>query len=162
MKAARQAGLVVAILGLAADQLHKWYMLGPFGIVQGERVPVLPVFDWVLVWNEGVSYGLFTQDSDLGRWLLIAVGLAASGFFSWWLWTSGSRLVSIGAGLIASGGISNVIDRLRHGAVQDNFLLHYGGYEWYVFNLADVWICVGFAAILYSWWLDRPEKAVDQ
>lgn len=162
MRAARQAGIVAAVLGLIADQVHKWYMLGPFGIAVGERVPVLPVFDWVLVWNHGISYGLLTQDSDLGRWLLIAVGIAASAFFSWWLWTSGDRLVAVGSGLIASGGVSNVIDRLRHGAVQDNFLLHYGGYEWYVFNLADVWICVGFAAILCSWWFGRPENAADQ
>jgi signal peptidase II len=161
LKAARQAGLLAAILGVVIDQVHKWYMIGPVGLGPGERIPVLPVFDWVLVWNQGVSYGLFTQNSELGRWVLIAVGILASAFFIWWLWTSGSRLMAVAAGLIAGGGISNVIDRLMHGAVQDNFLLHYGGFQWYVFNLADVWICAGFAGILLAWWIERPEKAAD-
>ena len=161
MGAARQAGLFALVLGVLIDQAHKWYMLGPFAIQDGQRIPVLPFFDWVLVWNEGVSYGLFTQDSDLGRWVLIAVGLAAAAFFCWWLWTSGRMLTAVAAGLIAGGGLSNVIDRLVHGAVVDNFLLHYGGFQWYVFNLADVWICAGFAGILLGWWMERPEKAAD-
>ncbi|HMB47661.1 MAG TPA: signal peptidase II [Afifellaceae bacterium] len=161
MNAARQAGLLALLLGLVVDQAHKWYMLGPFAIESRQPVSVLPVFDWVLVWNRGVSYGLFTQDSDLGRWVLIAVGLAASAFFIWWLWHSDRRLMAVAAGLIAGGGISNVIDRLVYGAVVDNFLLHYQGAQWYVFNLADVWICAGFAGLVLAWWTERPEKAAD-
>ena len=161
MKAARQAGFLVLILGVIVDQAHKWYMLGPFDIAARQPVSVLPFFDWVLSMNRGVSYGLFTQDSDLGRWALVIVGLLASGFFCWWLWTSGRALTAVAAGLIAGGGLSNVIDRLVHGAVVDNFLLHYGGFQWYVFNLADVWICAGFVGILLAWWSERPEKALD-
>ena len=161
MNSARQAGVIAAILGLAADQAHKWYMLGPYGITRDDRIPVLPFFDWVLAWNEGISYGLFEQDSDIGRWMLIGVGLAASAFFSWWMWTSERRLTAVALGLIVGGGLSNVADRLVHGAVADNILLHYGGYHWYIFNLADVWIGAGVVGILLAWWTERPEKAAD-
>jgi signal peptidase II len=159
---ARQVGVLAALLGLIIDQAHKWYMLGPYGIGQGERRPVTWFFDWTLAWNRGVSYGLFTQDSDLGRWLLIGVGLAASVFFAFWMWTSGRWLSALALGLIIGGGVSNVIDRMVHGAVVDNFLLHYQGFEWYIFNLADVWIGAGLVGIVLSWWIERPEKAAEQ
>ena len=161
MVSPRQVGLAAAVLGLVADQLHKWYMLGPYGITTTDRVPVLPFMDWVLVWNRGVSYGLFQQDSDLGRWMLIGIGVAASVFFAWWMWTSKRVLAALAFGLIAGGGLSNAIDRLVHGAVVDNFQFHYAGYEWYVFNLADVWISAGVVGILLVWLTERPEKAVD-
>ena len=161
MGSPRQIGLAAIVLGLVADQLHKWYMLGPYGITETDRVPVLPFMDWVLVWNRGVSYGLFQQDSDLGRWMLIGIGIAASIFFAWWMWTSKRALAALAFGLIAGGGLSNAIDRVVHGAVVDNFQFHYGGYEWYVFNLADVWISAGVVGVLLVWLTERPENAVD-
>ncbi len=161
MNSARRAGILAAILGFAADQAHKWYMLGPYAIEAKRRVQVLPFFDWVLAWNEGISYGLLEQNSDLGRWLLIGVGLAASAFFARWLWTSERRLLAVALGLIIGGGLSNVVDRLVHGAVLDTILLHYAGYHWYIFNLADVWIGAGVVGILLVWWTERPEKAAD-
>lgn len=157
----RQVGIAGAVLGLAADQAHKWYMLGPFGISEADRVPALPFMDWVLVWNRGVSYGLFQQDSDFGRWTLIGIGVAASAFFARWMWSSTRIIPALAFGLIAGGGLSNAIDRLVRGAVVDNFQLHYAGYEWYVFNLADVWICAGVVGIVLSWWTERPENAAD-
>ena len=64
--------------------------------------------------------------------------------FGWWLW-SDARACSpaLSLGLVIGGALSNVIDRLVHGAVADFFLFHVGGFEWYVFNLADVWIVAG-------------------
>ena len=54
MKSPRQVGIAAAIIGLVVDQLHKWYMLGPYGITEADRIRVLPFMDWVLVWNRGV------------------------------------------------------------------------------------------------------------
>ena len=62
-------------------------------------------------------------------------------------------------GLIIGGALSNVVDRVRHGAVADFFLFHVGNFEWYVFNLADVWIVAGVAGLVLSWAMERPEKA---
>jgi signal peptidase II len=60
----------------------------------------------------------------------------------------------IGLGLIIGGAIGNAIDRLAYGAVVDFALFHvqFGGktYNWYVFNLADVAIVAGVAALLYD------------
>ncbi len=157
----RVAGFSVALLGVLIDQAHKLFMLGPFGIGERGHAPLTPFLDLVLVWNRGVSYGLLAQDSEFGRWLLVALGIVGTVLFSWWLWVTRGMLASLSLGLIIGGALSNVIDRLAYGAVADFFLFHVGGFEWYVFNLADVWIVAGAVGLVLAWVLERPEIATE-
>ncbi|HSG95438.1 MAG TPA: signal peptidase II [Afifellaceae bacterium] len=169
--AARWWGLAAALSGLVLDQAHKAWMLGPFAIGDRGRVPVTPFLDLVMVWNRGVSYGLFTQDSEAGRWFLVVLGLAGTALFSWWMWRSQRLLPALSLGLIAGGALANVIDRIIFGAVADFFLFHAGTFEWYVFNLADVWIVAGVIGMALAWLTEsatgdesgekRPENATD-
>ncbi len=164
-------GLAAALAGLGIDQAHKAWMLGPFAIEEKGRVPVTPFFDLVMVWNRGVSYGLFTQYGDAGRLFLIALGLAGTALFSWWMWKSERLLPALSLGLIAGGALANVIDRIIFGAVADFFLFHAGAFEWYVFNLADVWIVAGVVGMVIAWLTEpsagsesgekRPENATE-
>jgi signal peptidase II len=155
----RTLGFGVAVAAVLIDQAYKAWMLGPFELAERGRVAVAPFLDIVLVWNRGVSYGLLTQEGDLGRWILIAFGLAGAVLFSWWLWSTRRPLSALSLGLVIGGAVSNVIDRLVHGAVADFFLFHVAGFEWYVFNLADVWIVAGVIGLLLAWATERPEIA---
>lgn len=157
----RAWGLAAALAGLAIDQAHKAWMLGPFGIEERGRVTLTPFLDLVMVWNRGVSYGLLTQDGDLGRWLLVVFGILGACLFGWWLSTAQRLLPAVATGLIIGGAVSNVIDRSVYGAVADFFLLHVGGFEWYVFNLADVWIVAGVVGLLLAWATERREIATE-
>ena len=161
-RGARSWGLAAAVAGGAIDQAHKAWMLGPFAIQEKGRVAVTPYLDLVMVWNRGVSYGLFTQGGELGRWLLVVFGILGAGLFGWWLFTTHRLLTTLSLGLVIGGAASNVIDRLLHGAVADFFLFHLGGFEWYVFNLADVWIVAGVIGVLLAWALERPENATER
>ena len=158
---ARLWGFVAAAAGLVVDQAHKAWMLGPYDIEAKGQVSLGPFLDYVMVWNRGVSYGLFTQDGDLGRWLLVAFGVLGALLFSWWLASTRRLLPALSLGLIIGGALSNVIDRLLYGAVADFFLFHVGGFEWYVFNLADVWIVAGVVGLLLAWATERPEIATE-
>jgi signal peptidase II len=157
----RALGFGVAIAGLLVDQAHKLWMLGPFAIEEKGRVAITPFLDLVLVWNRGVSYGLLTDDGDRWRWALVAFGVAGALLFGWWLWTTQRALSALALGLIVGGALSNVIDRLRFGAVADFFLFHAGSFEWYVFNLADVWIVAGVVGLVLAWATERPEIATE-
>ena len=158
---ARSWGLAAAVAGVAIDQAHKAWMLGPFAIQEKGRVAVTPYLDLVMVWNRGVSYGLFTQSGEFGRWLLVVFGILGAGLFGWWLFTTHRLITTLSLGLVIGGAASNVIDRLLHGAVADFFLFHLGGFEWYVFNLADVWIVAGVIGLLLAWATERPEIATE-
>ena len=160
-RTARILGLATAIAGVIADQAHKAWMLGPYAIDEKGRVAITPYLDLVMVWNRGVSYGLLTQDGDLGRWILILFGIGGAILFGVWLWNTRRLLSALSLGLVIGGAISNVIDRLVHGAVADFFLFHAGGFEWYVFNLADVWIVAGVIGLLLAWTTERREIATE-
>lgn len=161
LRRARILGASAAIIGVLIDQAYKFWMLGPFDIETKGRVHLTPFLDLVLVWNRGISYGLLTQDGDLGRWLLIALGIGGAILFGWWLWATRAVLPALSLGLVIAGALSNVTDRLLYGAVADFFLFHVGSFEWYVFNLADVWIVAGAIGLVLAWLTERPEIATE-
>lgn len=147
-------GLTAALIVALLDQASKLWLLYAYDLGSRGRVPVLPFFDLVLVWNRGISYGLFAQDSALGQMLLLAFKVVAAVFLWVWLARAENRLMAVSLGLIIGGAIGNAVDRLAHGAVVDFALLHLTTatftFNWYVFNLADVAIVAGVAGLLYE------------
>lgn len=152
-------GLAVAVLAFGLDQLHKWWMLGPFDIAARQPVTVAPFLDLVLTWNRGISYGWFAQHSELGRWALIGLSLAITGGL--WLWLARVRhpLAAAALGLVIGGALANALDRILRGAVADFFLFHAFGYSWYVFNVADAAIVAGVGLLLYESFADGRSRA---
>ena len=149
----REIGLIAAALALVADQGSKLYMLYGAGFAQmppGAAAPVLPFFNLVMVWNPGISYGLFPASSIAGTAALVVVDIVAVVGLTWWLWGSTSRALTAGFGLIIGGALGNLIDRLIYGKVADFFHFYGFGYDWYVFNIADLAITLGAVAILYD------------
>lgn len=156
----REIGLIAAALALLADQGFKLFMLYGAGFAQmppGQTVPVLPFFNLMMVWNPGISYGLFPANSRLGTVALVAVSIVVVAFLVWWLWRSTSRWLTAGFGLIVGGALGNVIDRVVYGRVADFFHFYGFGYDWYIFNVADVAITIGAILIIYD--VLRPEHA---
>jgi signal peptidase II len=149
----REVGLIAAALALVADQGSKLFMLYGAGFAHmppGAAVPVLPFFNLVMVWNPGISYGLFPA-SGLGTVLLIALAVVAVVVLGLLLWRSTSRALAIGYGLIIGGALgNNLVDRLVYGKVADFFHFYGFGYDWYIFNIADVAITLGAIAIIYD------------
>lgn len=147
-------GIAAAALALALDQASKLWLL--FGFELGRRgiVPVTPFFDLVLAWNTGISYGWFSGQGAVGQFALLAFKIVAVIALAIWMAKSRTMTATIGLGLIIGGAIGNAIDRLAWGAVVDFALFHIeiGGktYNWYVFNIADVAIVAGVAALLYD------------
>ncbi|MGI9462526.1 MAG: signal peptidase II [Aestuariivirgaceae bacterium] len=151
-------GLSMAILAFVLDQAHKWWMLGPFDIAAKGRVTITPFFDLVLGWNRGISYGLFPQNSEIGRYVLVAMSLAISVGLWVWLARTVRPLTAAAIGLVIGGALANALDRIIHTAVADFFLFHAFGFSWYIFNIADVAIVIGVGMLLYeSWAEDRAQ-----
>ena len=149
-----RVGIATAILAAAADQAIKLWLLFIFDLGQRSPVSLGPFIDFVLVWNTGISYGLFPQEGPLGQWALFGVKLAAVALMWIWLARAGSRLIAVALGLIIGGAIGNAIDRVAYGAVADFILFHLTTptwrFNWYVFNLADAAIVAGVIGILYD------------
>src|SRR3954465_14377505 len=149
-----RVGLIAAIAVLLADQASKLWLLFAFDIAGRGAVSVTPFFDLVLAWNTGISYGWFSTHSALGHAALLAFKTAAVIVLAFWMARAQTRLATVALGLIIGGAIGNGVDRLAYGAVVDfaHFHINIGGntYNWYVFNLADVALFAGVAALLYD------------
>jgi len=155
----RRLGFAVAALALIADQAFKnWllYGLGFRDLGPAAHIDLLPFMDLVMVWNRGVSYGLFQAGGAMGTILLTVFSLAAVAALSFWLMKAERLFLAIGLGLVIGGAIGNVIDRVVYGAVADFFHFHAFGHDWYVFNVADAAITVGVVALLADAFI-KPE-----
>ncbi len=141
-------GVIAGLLVLLADQGSKWWVLNVLHLPEIGGIEVLPVLNFTMVWNQGVTFGLFHQEGPTGPWILAGVALAVVVALALWLRRAETRLVAGALGAIAGGAIGNVIDRLRFGAVVDFLHAHAFGWSWYVFNVADAAIVCGVAALV--------------
>jgi signal peptidase II len=153
-------GVIAALVTLALDQASKLWLLYVFDIGRRGTVEVTPFFDLVLAWNIGISFGWFQNDSQIAQIALMVVKAAAVVALAIWMARSRTLIATLALGLIIGGAIGNAIDRFAYGAVVDFALFHLqiGGkpFNWYVFNLADVAIVAGVAALLYDSFLGVP------
>src|SRR5712671_1282774 len=147
-------GIIAAIAVLILDQASKVWLLFVFDIARRGAVKVTPFFDLVLAWNVGISFGWFQNDSQIAQIGLMIIKAVAVLVLAIWMARSRTLIATLALGLIIGGAVGNGIDRFAYGAVVDFALFHLqiGGntYNWYVFNLADVAIVAGVAALLYD------------
>lgn len=149
-----RSGVLAAVVALVLDQASKLWLLYGFDLGHRGLVQITPFFDLVLAWNTGISYGWFSNSGPSGQVMLVAIKIIAVVALAIWMAKSQTRLATVALGLIIGGAIGNAIDRFAYGAVVDFALLHVEisgkTYNWYVFNLADVAIVAGVAALLYD------------
>ncbi|HYZ26986.1 MAG TPA: signal peptidase II [Geminicoccaceae bacterium] len=137
-------GLGTAGAVIVLDQLSKWAILA----LLDQAIAVTPFLNLVVVWNRGVSFGMFDSASAHGPWLLSGLAVAVVVALVFWLRRVDHPLPGIALGLIIGGALGNVLDRVRYGAVVDFLDVHALGYHWPAFNVADSAICVGAALLL--------------
>jgi signal peptidase II len=157
-------GFAVGLTTAAIDQATKLWLLYVFDIQARVPVRIAPFLDLVLVWNKGISYGLFQQEGAFGQWVLLAIKAAAVTLLWIWLARTGSKLTAVALGLITGGAVGNAIDPFVHQGVVDFVLFHITTqtihFNWYVFNFADTAIVAGVAGLLYeSLFRDGAAKA---
>lgn len=165
-------GLLLGAVTFVLDQLSKYWIVQLFWPANGCdpldkalaykcHFVVTPFMDLTMAWNKGVSYGLFTQNSDSGRLLLIGFSVLAIVGFLIWLMQVTRPIVAWAIGLIVGGAAGNALDRVNYEAVADFVSLHGFGFYWYIFNVADVAIVIGAALLLYDLAFHDPKKALN-
>lgn len=138
-------GIAGAII--AADQLSKYWILEVFKLPLKREVEVFGPFHLSMVWNRGVSFGLFRAEVDWIRWALVGFSVAVAVFLAGWARKVERPLLAAAIGLVMGGAIGNVVDRVRFGAVAD-FLDFKALYFPWVFNVADSAISIGVLLLL--------------
>lgn len=141
---------------LVIDRAHKYLQVDYAGWRGGEVINVAPFFDYVLVWNTGISYGLL---AGLTPEMLLGVMALAMIALGWWWVKEDAVLTRIGIALAIGGALSNAIDRVVYGAVADFFHFYLNTWSFYVFNIADVAISAGVFLLIVD--VLRPRRKVE-
>ena len=143
------------VLRVAQDipSFGDWFLASQkFAAVMGPQefrsLTVTPWLNLVMVWNKGISFGMFDSASSNISLVFIGISLLISLLMLIWLALTPSKLVSFALALIIGGAVGNIIDRLRFSAVVDFIDLHLDGRHWPAFNLADS--CIVLGAVLLS------------
>ena len=149
---------VFAAVGLGLLGLDQWFKHWiTVNLPLGETMPFLPGFMQLrTVHNYGAAWSSFSGM----RWLLVAVTCCIVAVVAVALVR---RIVrhpfGVAAGfLIISGGLGNIIDRVRLGYVVDMFDFHFMNYP--VFNVADICVVCGavLAVVYYLWFYEKYDK----
>lgn len=141
---------VTFVVSLVADQ---WSKVWARNLGMGHAVPVVePYWYWDLSYNTGAAFGLF-RDTPGGRIFLSFIAVFAFAAILYILakkTTDDRTFATLALGLIASGAVGNVIDRVLYGKVTDFVLWRYNEHRWPQFNVADAALVVGVIILLIA------------
>jgi len=134
--------IALAVVLIGIDQISKQYFEHNFEYLQ--RVNVLPVFDFILIYNQGAAFSMLADGTGWQRWFFLLLGLAASAFNLFLLRKHREQpLFCLALALILAGALGNVIDRTLYGHVIDFLLFYWNDAYFPAFNLADTFITIG-------------------
>jgi signal peptidase II len=131
------------------DALTKWFAV-QWLVDMPSGISLLPMFSLTLVYNSGISFGLFGSTSATQTWALSATTALAISGIGWLASKSKTRRELLGYSLILGGALGNLVDRLHDGVVTDFLDFHLWGLRYPTFNFADVAITLGVAILMHA------------
>ena len=147
------------------DQLLKIYMSNLLPLCRPgncESIEILPVFQLTLLHNSGAAFSFLADAGGWQRIFLVAVSTIVRGVIGVWLSrVQDQRMLALSLALILGGALGNLVDRALAGYVVDFIVLHYRGWYFPAFNLADAAITVGAGLLILDTFL-RPNGVQEQ
>lgn len=132
---------------LILDQLTK--VIAKNSLFEGVSQPVTSFLNWTLVYNSGAAFSFLAQAGGWQHWFFTGVGIIAALIMIWLIRKNSHQVIfSLALSLVLSGAIGNVIDRIIYGAVVDFVDVHYMGWHWPAFNIADSAITIGVILLI--------------
>jgi signal peptidase II len=140
--------LILSLIIILFDQLTKYIAVDIIPLY--ESIEVLPFFNWTLMYNEGAAFSFLSDQGGWQRWFLIILSSIVTAVLVIWLFRllHDERSIAISLSLIIGGAVGNLIDRILLGHVVDFIHLHYEGYYWPAFNVADSAITIGVTIMI--------------
>lgn len=141
--------VLLALGVLIADQMTKWW--AQMSLPMAQPIKVTDFLNWFLIYNPGAAFSFLSQAGGWQRWFFTVIGIVAAIVIIWLLQkNTHDRPFCLALSLILGGAIGNVLDRLLYGAVVDFIDVHYDGWHWPAFNIADSAISIGATLIVIN------------
>ncbi|MEK6734427.1 MAG: signal peptidase II [Pseudomonadota bacterium] len=140
----KKISLVTAIVIVIIDQISKYAAVKYLSHI---KLEVTSFFNLALVYNKGISFGLF-NNLPYSNYVFLGVSSLIVGYLIKWIRISKYTSEIMGLALIIGGAIGNIIDRFIYPGVVDFLEFHWHEYYWPSFNIADASICIGVILLL--------------
>lgn len=150
--------LLVAVATFIIDQAIKEWAISAVNGIEYAVIMEGSCINLELFYNRGVAFSMLAFLGDNLKWvqLVLIIGILAYVFYEGYL-----KQYAFAIGLIIGGAIGNLYDRFLHEGVVDYVAWHCG-FDFAVFNYADVMIDLGVAIILLMTFLEyRREKKLE-
>lgn len=150
--------IITSIVALVLDQISKYAILARFEFA--ERLNIIPnLFDLTLVYNPGAAFSFLANANGWQKYLFMLLAFVISAFLAHEIRKGKmSRWGNFAAAMIIGGAFGNVIDRFVHGKVVDFLLFYWQNWSYPVFNIADCFVCVGAALLVWDNWRQGKRK----
>lgn len=140
----------LSIQVMMLDQISKFLCLKYLKSKPLMMASPIRFLDLVYTWNYGISFGWFRKYYQYSNYFFMILNSVVI-FYLWYLLANCKSVISFrGYSLIIGGALGNLVDRFFRGAVFDFIYPHYEGYGLFVCNLADCFISLGIAFIVYD------------
>lgn len=137
---------IFLIFLICLDQVTKQIVLNYLSY--GEIIKVNEILNIVIIYNQGVTFGLLKADSNMQFYFLLSSIIIITSLVIYWWIKADNKIQRYAYTMILSGALGNICDRLRFQAVVDFLDFHLGNMHWYAFNIADSCIVCGVALLL--------------
>ena len=138
---------IIIFIAFFFDRISKILVLNFFSKHQLDDYYVNSFLNLILVWNQGIAFGLFQSESFFYHFLSVVIAIVIA-FIFYLIYISKKKYEIFFYGLITGGAIGNLFDRLYFSAVPDFIDLHYNNFHWFTFNVADIFITVGIMVFI--------------
>ena len=148
----------LALLIIVLDQVTKG--MAEQYLEYGRPVVLTSWFNLTLQYNPGAAFSFLSDAGGWQRYFFSGIAVVISAVLVVWLYRlpTTQRMLPLSLALILGGAIGNLWDRVALGHVVDFISVHYGGYFFPAFNIADSAISVGAVLmILDSVLASRPD-----
>ena len=152
--------LVVLVIGLDLITKYLANTSLPYGIAH----PQLPIFDLTLLYNKGAAFSFLSGAGGWQRWFFAVVAIGVSAVLLVWMAKTPyqQRWLGSSLALVLAGALGNLYDRMVHGYVIDFISLHYSGWYFPAFNIADIAITIGAGMLIIDMiWFSETDNKTD-
>ena len=147
----------LVILIFLIDRISKIYVINLDKQFLGTEIFSSKFLNIILVWNEGIAFGLFSFDKNsLYNFLTLFIAIIITIIFFMFIKSTGFKKYSLL--IILGGALGNVFDRIFYKAVPDFIDFHINNFHWFIFNVADVFISLGVIFMILLEFIGNNEK----
>jgi signal peptidase II len=139
--------LIILITVFLTDRISKLYILKLAEIENSVDIYVTSYLNLYLIWNKGIAFGLLSMnESMIYHCITSMIGIIVV-IILFMMWKN-DNIQKYFLALVAGGALGNLYDRIVYTAVPDFIDLHFYGFHWFIFNVADIFITVGVFCLI--------------